>query len=200
MSTGLLLANAVRTVPLTPTCDTNTFVNLPTELKLMILERMPNVDSLINLVMASPDFYRCYKFAGPTAIFIAATLRELRARDIIFRVPTAYLEVRLTGGRAANATLRAAISQILELLLKDKPVILSIDQCHALLKLEEVIWWGPHYSSTEDIRSIRMIMDYINDKAPHGSNRFSYVAIDKGLVRRQYNRYEASAGKLCTET
>lgn len=176
-------------IPFTPTCDTNTFVNLPTELKLMILEKLPDVDSLVNLVMASPDFYRCYKLAASTAIFTAATLRELRARGFIFRVPTAYLEVRLRGGRVINETLRAAITQILVHLVERKPIILSIEQCLALRRLEEVIRWGPHYTSIEDIRSIRMIRDYLDHKRlPFGSERFSYIAIDKGLVRRQYDR------------
>ena len=190
----------VLATPSTPTCDTNTFVNLPTELKLMILEQMPDVDSLVSLVMASPDFYRCYKLVARPAIFTAAALRELRARGIIFRVPTAYLEVRLNGGRAVSASLQATIGQILERLLEAKPVILSIEQCLALLRLEEVNGWGPHYTSIEDVRRIRMIMDYINHKTLHGSGRFSYFAIDKGLVRRQYDQYEASGRKICAET
>ena len=166
----------------------------------MILERMPDVNSLVNLLMASPDFYRCYKLAAPTAIYTTATLRELRARGIIFRVPTAYLEVRSKDGRAASATLRAAITQILEYLVEKKPVVLSIEQCLALLRLEEVIWWGPHYTSIKDIRSIRMIKDYMNHKVLGGSVRFYYIAIDKGLVKRQYDQYEASDGRLRAES
>ena len=166
----------------------------------MILEQMPTVDSLVNLVMASPDFYRCYKLAPSTAIYTATTLRELRARGIVFRTPTAYLEVRSRNRREASAILRIAVKILFEQLVEGKPILLDVEQCLALLRLEEVIRWGPQ-NTIEEIRQIRIIRDYLDHKIlPDGRDRYSYIAIDKGLVSRQYEQYDASGGKVYAET
>lgn len=91
-----------------PPCYTDTFVNLPTELKLKILRQMPDVDSLVALVMASPHFYRCYKLV-PEGICTAATLRDLRSRGIVFKTPTGFLDVTLRDGQAPSDLLHEAM-------------------------------------------------------------------------------------------
>ena len=107
----------------------------------MILERMPDVASLRNLVMASPDFYRCYKLAASKeAIFTAATLRQLRPRGLVLSVPGPTDPMNQSPARrAVRAPAQAAITPILaelvrgttpelENMVSGEPVVLSCGQ------------------------------------------------------------------------
>ena len=125
-----------------PSCSTGTFVNLPSELKLMIMKHMPNVACLSNLIHASPEFWCCYKLARED-IFAAVTFQELKARGIVLDPSIRYLEVSLVNSNSfPHRYTHEAMQDIIHQLFAVKPVKLKIKECLRLLKLERMLLLG----------------------------------------------------------
>lgn len=72
--------------------------DLPAELKIRILQILPDFTALSNLVHASPAYHDVY-VANREAIWTTITLRELRTRGIDILKPMPVIEVRVRDNR-----------------------------------------------------------------------------------------------------
>ena len=165
----------------------------------MILSRMPDIASLRNLVMASPDFYRCYKLAASKdAIFTAATLRQLRPRGLVLSVDTSDPANQSPARRAVRAPAQATITPILaelvrgttpelEKMVSGEPVILGSKQ--TLRLLEEADWRCDPGREPQD----KLLVHWdLRLEGEFGTLRVQLFSdprlVDKALVSRRHDR------------
>lgn len=124
--------------------------DLPAELKVDILKRLDTVASLRSLVHASPTFHNSYLLARE-GIFTAVTLHDLSSRSIDPFQPCAYLELCLRDRSEPNEVLELALTSIrtqkkAQIRARNSgdrtaPIKVSIDDCIALLKLDDILGW-----------------------------------------------------------
>lgn len=136
-----------------------TLETLPAEIKRLILDNISDVQSLRNLVHASPDYNAVYLSAQPE-ILTSVTLQELYGRGIdIFKteplVELIYEGKKLDAlkrlGHYPSMTWKQIASALRQLRRHEKGldqsrpagganVVLSVDKCLALLCLVAVVW------------------------------------------------------------
>ena len=113
--------------------------SVPTEIKLGILNSMPDVKSLRALVHASPLYHATY-FLARDQVFTNATLLELQSRKINVTTRVDYAEICVRGGGGMNtpdAVLETAVQDIFNQLDRNASIKLTLHQCIALLTLED---------------------------------------------------------------
>ena len=121
--------------------------HLPIELKCAILENVPDIHSLRNLVHASPDYHGAYLFARNT-ILTRVTFRELWTRDIDLSKTTALVQVcHARRDQPVSHEVKWVLRQLRrhetgleELKTIRGAIILDIEQCYSLLTLGSVVW------------------------------------------------------------
>lgn len=142
-------ANLVQRLPDPPA----SLDGLPTELKLMVLREIHDMQSLDALVRASALYSRAY-FDRQEVIFNKQTFKEIRRRGVRL-IPAkpaklsprdlAWLEVSIIGGGPPPPDLGAALFSLYTKVLTRplvKPLRLSIEHCRALLTISDVIGWA----------------------------------------------------------
>ncbi|KAL8785334.1 MAG: hypothetical protein Q9195_008678 [Heterodermia aff. obscurata] len=124
-----------------------TLDGLPTELKLMILNEIPDLRSLSALIRASPLYSRAY-FDVQEELFNKQTFKELERRglrllprDIDLPRSLAWLEVSVIGGGPPPPDLGPALFAFYGGLEMGKTTRLSMNHCKALLTLSDLIGW-----------------------------------------------------------
>ena len=135
-----------------------TLETFPAELKRLILNNISDVQSIQNLVHASPDYHAVYISAQPE-IFTSVTLQELSCRGIdiskteplvefIYDGEKLYAPKRLGGYLYPTwEQIASALRQLRRHeigLARPRPagakVVLSVDQCLGLLRLAAIVW------------------------------------------------------------
>ena len=114
---------------------------LPTELKIIILERLADIKTLSALVHASPAFHRVYT-ANRERIFTIHTLRQLNRCVRINKRPLAMWEI-LVFGEEMQSNLKPAIQSCCAQAHAGKAanIRLPIYQCLALRKVVQIRYW-----------------------------------------------------------
>ena len=121
--------------------------NLSIELKCAILENLPDVHSLRNLVHASPDYHAAY-ISVRNAILTRVRFRELWNRDIDLSKTTALVQVcHVRRGQPVSLDVKWTLRQLRrhetgleELRTIRGNIILDVEQCCSLLTLGSVVW------------------------------------------------------------
>ena len=135
-----------------------TLETFPAELKRLILNNISDVQSLQNLVHASPDYHAVY-LSAQTEIFTSVTLQELSCRGIDISKTEPIVQFMYHGeklaelqrlGRCLGLTWEQIASALRQIRRHERGldlprptganVILSIDQCLALLYLAAIVW------------------------------------------------------------
>lgn len=132
------LGNSLPTTTSFP-IGTETMEALPTELKLLIIDKIRDLSTLSTLVHASPMFHRVYA-ARRSDIFTQVTVRVLQSQGICFTVPISWAEVCFERPLAACQPLRQTLMIINHHLMtkSDSPMVLTIEQCKSLLNIVHV--------------------------------------------------------------
>ena len=113
--------------------------HLNIEIKLHILQDIPNIKSLCSLIHASPAMHAVYANVQ-RQIYTRVTLNELVERDIDILTPALFLQVKLLS--RVGKILQPAIRSLYHQLTAPKgPVVLDLDQCRALRQLEDIVPW-----------------------------------------------------------
>ena len=112
---------------------------LPNELKLAVLRQIPNTTTLLNLALTCSAFYKVYA-AAREEIFTAVTINELLARGVNVTQRTAFSQAHIRSwdwcAKGENAL------QVLHHQLSEKtPPKLSLEQCRALAKIDDMKPW-----------------------------------------------------------
>lgn len=141
-----------------------TLETLAVELKQMILHNFDDVETLRNVTQAVPSYNAAY-LTSREEILTCVTLNMLRARGIEFSKPATFLHVylglvimedihqRQTTKRGTESRhqkiLQAAIQSLYDQItsvkdnpqVRQKPIVLEVEQCVALRSVEDVIAW-----------------------------------------------------------
>lgn len=123
---------------------------IPSELKVDILKRLDTVASLRSLVHASFSFHNSYLLAREE-IFTTVTLHDLNSRSVNPFQPSAYLELCLRDRSEPDEVLEVALTNIrtqrkAQIRARNSgkrtaSIKVSIDDCIALLKLDDILGW-----------------------------------------------------------
>ena len=137
----------------------NMLETLPTELKLFVLDRLPDTRTLSALVHAVPAFHHLYA-THRTKILTKVTIRDLRTRVQFMPIeePTTVWEL-VVPSPTINPSLRTAIEGCCTQILfaEGAKIILTVEQCIAL-------------------QTILIIIRWVSEECMVGDNRFrSYV-------------------------
>ena len=114
---------------------------LPAELKMMVLYAIPDTQSLLNLIIASPGYLEAYQTNRETTLQ-AVILNQVANMGINFSQPIAWMELCVGHGNAWSPGLAAAMQSYYRQSRKGKQVKLTYEQCMSLLTLIDVRTWG----------------------------------------------------------
>ena len=114
--------------------------DLPVELRLMVFLHLLNVTTLSTLVHASPAYHAAYAANGEK-IFTHFTIKKLRNRDADILKQASFVEIHTSDNEARRSYLELAIPAYHQAVQESKEPRLTIEQCLALLAIEDVVRW-----------------------------------------------------------
>ena len=117
------------------------FEYLPSEIKLLIFQHLPNVAFLRALVHASPHCHQVYRSTRNQSL-TSSTIRTLASRDLGFETPTRYLLVHPYSNKIPNNFLGDAIRRVHAQNRSKKPIGSAVEQCLALSGVKDSARWS----------------------------------------------------------
>ena len=110
------------------------------------MEYVHDFKTLKSLVLASPTMHAIYVNARHK-ILNRVTYNEMRLREVDITTPANLIEVRVKPGTVTELeTLRLALKELWsQPSISQKPILLEVNKCKALLRLEEIVRWDYDY-------------------------------------------------------
>ena len=118
---------------------------------------MPDICSLRDLTHSSPAYHEIYT-SERERIFTRVTINELKGKGIDILTDSMLVDVRSVRKTtdAVHQTICATFEKLYDhhFITPNKPLILSIEQCHTLRKLDNVAAWNVSMTSTPQDNTI----------------------------------------------
>lgn len=114
---------------------------LPVEIKAFVLHAIPDLPTLLNLIVASREYKKTYDTYRET-VLPAVILNEVANKDIFSEQPIAWMELCVTRRDPWKWAVEAAIQIYYTQSRQGKKVRMTYEQCMPLMALEDARTWG----------------------------------------------------------
>ncbi len=114
---------------------------LPVEIKALVLHAIPDLPTLLNVIIASREYRKTYGTYRET-VLPAVILNEVANKGIFSEQPIAWMELCVSRRYHCKWALEAAILMFYTQSRRGKKVRMSYGQCMPLIALEDARTWG----------------------------------------------------------